>query len=379
MTLRIALVHSFYGSEQPSGENSQVEAELRVLESAGLDVRLFAARTDDRAGDRLYRMRSAFRVATGYGASPSKALASFAPDVVHVHNLFPNFGRRWLAAVEAPVVATLHNFRFACAAATLLRSGRTCTDCPDRTRLSAIRHRCYRGSLAATVPLVLGQRRRAEDDPLFARADRILCLSARQRSLLLQAGVEPDRLRDWTNFLPSNLEPPFAAPTARRGCLYAGRLTEEKGVVDLVENWSADTPLTVVGDGPLRREVERAAIGRNVAVLGPLGRREVVNLMRSSVALALPSVWPEVAPLTVIEALACGLPIILREESDLAPMLLEDGVGIAVSYASQYASAVDGITSRPGFGERCRREYERRYTEDEWRRKVLDLYRQLAS
>jgi glycosyltransferase involved in cell wall biosynthesis len=376
MVLRVALVHSFYGSRQPSGENAQVEAEHRALARAGVDVRLFAARTDDRQGDRLYRVRSALRVATGRGASPLDSLASFSPDVVHVHNLFPNFGRRWLADVQAPIVTTVHNFRFVCAAGTLFRGGRVCTDCPDGRPWSALRHRCYKASAAATAPLVIAQRGGPARDPLLARAERVLCVFPRQRRLLERAGIARDRIVAWSNFLPSRLEPRGDVRSRARGCVYAGRLTEEKGVVDLVGSWAGEVPLTVVGDGPLRPVVERAAANRNVSVVGQVPRAEVLRLVRSSAALALPSRWPEVMPLTAIEALACGVPIVAHRGSDAAETVVADGVGVAVADVSEYPDAVRRLAADPATPERCRRAYERRYTEATWTQRILGLYRQ---
>ena len=53
-------------------------------------MKLVAARTDELEGEALYRVRSAKRVATGIGRSPLASLAGFEPEIVHVHNLFPN-------------------------------------------------------------------------------------------------------------------------------------------------------------------------------------------------------------------------------------------------------------------------------------------------
>src|SRR5919205_1422355 len=115
--LRIALVHSFYGSTV-SGENAAVVAQADALRRAGHDVLLVAARTDELEGSRFYRLRAGLRVASGRGTSPLEALRAFEPDVVHVHNLFPNFSTNWLRAVDAFVVATVHNYRPMCAAGT---------------------------------------------------------------------------------------------------------------------------------------------------------------------------------------------------------------------------------------------------------------------
>src|SRR2546421_567820 len=88
---RIAVVHSFYTSQVPSGENAVVAAQVESLRNNGLDVELFATATDEVAGQRWNPARSAARVATGHGRSPGRALRDFQPDVVHVHNLFPNW------------------------------------------------------------------------------------------------------------------------------------------------------------------------------------------------------------------------------------------------------------------------------------------------
>ena len=155
--MRIAVVHSFY-SGQPSGENEAVRDQVRALRAAGHDVDLFAAHTDELAGDRLYPLRAALRVATGRGASPLSRLRAHAPDVVHVHNLFPNFGRSWVCEWDGPLIATLHNYRPLCARATLYREGAECTRCPDGERWAGLRYGCYRDSRAATLPLALAGR-----------------------------------------------------------------------------------------------------------------------------------------------------------------------------------------------------------------------------
>ena len=382
MPLRVALVHSFYSSQQPSGENLQVQAEAEALERAGVDVTLLAYRTDELEDDPLYRLRCAVRVATGWGASPLADLAALRPDVVHVHNLFPNLGRRWLSRLDLPVVLTLHNYRFVCVNGALFRDGRQCTDCPDGDRRAALRHRCYRGSLAATLPLVVGQRSGPAADAALARADRILCLSDRQRRLLSGAGIDPAKLVDWAGFLPRQLDPWdghaavgwAGASSDRSGCLYVGRLSAEKGVLDLVRSWPNHMRLTVVGDGPLRAEVRRAARGRAVAVHGAIDRGTVLDLMARSAVLVVPGVTPEVAPLSHIEALASGLPMVVRRTSELADRVSRYGVGLVVDQLGEIPLATARLATDEARRARCRAVYEAMYTERAWSARVLDLY-----
>lgn len=383
MSLRVAIVHSFYSSAQPSGENAVVEAEVDLMRDAGVDARLFAARTDDLENERFHRLRSAVKVATGRGRSPVSDLIDFAPDVVHIHNLFPNLARSWIHAVAAPIVVTLHNFRFVCAAATLFRDGHICTDCPDGARWAGVRHRCYRGSAAATLPLAISLRRGPAADPVLSAAARILCLSSRQRELLAAKGIPEDRLVDWVNFLPTHLDPwPNGSPeagVARDGCLCVGRLMPAKGVVELVSAWTSDdVQLTVVGDGPLLAQARCAAKGRNVEIRGRIPRAEAVELMTRSAALLIPGGWPEVAPLTYIEALASGLPVIARRSTDLAARIDQQGTGVVVDDVSDMGAASTDLQEAAGLSVHCREVFDSLYASDAHRQRLRAVYDDLA-
>lgn len=378
MSLRVALVHSFYSSRQPSGENATVESELELLLEAGIDALLFAARTDDLEHGVLHPLRAALRVATGHGASPAKSLAMFAPDVIHVHNTFPNFGRTWATDLGVPMVTTLHNYRFTCANGVLFRDGHMCTECPDGRRWSGLRHRCYRGSLAATLPLTIANRRGPGADPLLTHADRILCLSARQRHMLQDNGVDGARIVDWVNFLPERLDP-GPGTDVRDGCLCVARLTAEKGVVQLARAWSSITPLRIAGDGPELAAVRQAARGRNVEVLGLLPRSQVVDLMRQSLALVCPSDCPEVAPLVYVEALASGLPIVVRNTSDLADRVRLQGTGVTVNRLGEIPDALVALKRTPDLARHCRTVFDVRYSARTYRQRLLRLYEEVTA
>jgi glycosyltransferase involved in cell wall biosynthesis len=378
--MRVAVVHSFYSSRQPSGENTQVESEVEALRGAGLKVALLSALTDELDDQALYGVRCAVRVATGRGCSPLDQIASFRPDLVHVHNLFPNLGRRWVRHLDVPLVATVHNFRFTCAGGTLVRDGKSCTACPEGDRWAALRHRCYRGSLAATVPLALAQRGGPGADPVLGRADRVLCFSPRQRRFLESGGVPSERLVDWSNFLPAALDPGVRrdGPAARSGALYVGRLTREKGVVELVRSWTGREVLRIVGDGPLLADVTRLARRRNVEVLGSVDRRQVIGHMQRSAVLVMPGATPELAPLTFVEALACGLPVVVRDTADFGVHITAHGLGEVVAGVDEFPAATARVIADAEAPTRCRAYHDERHRSDTWVARTLALYADVA-
>jgi glycosyltransferase involved in cell wall biosynthesis len=103
--------------------------------------------------------------------------------------------------------------------------------------------------------------------------------------------------------------------------LFVGRLSAEKGVLQLAKAaQAAGVPLRLVGDGPLRAELEKILPPHSL--LGWMDRAGVVAQMRQARALVFPSVWLEVQPLVPIEAAAQGLPSVLSDctaSSELFP------------------------------------------------------------
>ena len=371
--LRIAVVHSFYSSRQPSGENVVVKLQVDALRRAGHEVRLICRSTDELEQSALYPLRAGLRAATGLGDSPLAEIEAFGPDVVHVHNLFPNMGRRWVQRMKMPLVATLHNYRPLCPAGTLLRDGTTCTLCPDTaTALHAVRYACFKGSRAQTLPVALGTR--FSRDPVLHRADRIVTLSDAMRSTYMQYGLPPDRLVTISNFV----HPP-RTPARHRGdhWLFVGRLTYDKGIIELLTRWPNDRRLIVVGTGP--QEDEAAALaGPNVTFLGQRPHSEVADLMASARGLVFPSLWPEGLPTVYLEALSTGLPVLAWPQSVVATLVDRDGTGMVTE-----GKLVDEIALAeqefPGLADHCRAVFDRQYSEKAWVAAINPVYRSVVN
>jgi glycosyltransferase involved in cell wall biosynthesis len=372
--VRIALVHSFYSSRQPSGENVVVRSELNALRRAGHDVELFSAHTDSVEGDLLYPIRSALRVATGYGASPLKAIRKFGPDVVHIHNLFPNFGRRWVEDIEPPVIHTVHNFRPLCANGLLFRDGMVCTECPDGKRWSGLQHACYRESRLATLPHALANRAGPAGDPLFRRADRLIMLTEQQRGIYARYGVPIQKMVVGPNFLSSELDPGPPPSLNRAGYLFVGRLSEEKGIRRLLEHWPNTEPLTIIGDGPQRSEIATLATKKaRVHVLGARSRSEILQSMQRHRSLVFPSLWLEGLPMVYLEALACGLSVIAFSPTVLADLAVSENTGVCVDWQEPWPALITQAEgSLPGTAA-CRRVFEERYSEAAFRSRTKHL------
>lgn len=254
-----------------------------------------------------------------------------------------------------------------------------------------------RGALLASrklgAPVVVGARGsdlRQPPDPwsfrlirrTLRRADRVLTVSEDLRQSCIGLGVSPQRVHtvpngcDTATFQPR----PKSATRAELGVrpdaeivLFVGRLAPVKGVRDLLEAvrlLAAQRPrleLVMLGDGPLRATgesaVEEAGLGGRVRWLGVRPVQEVARWLAVADLLCLPS-HSEGCPNVVLEAMACGRPVVASAVGGV-PELLKPECGILVPPADPrrlgeaLAEALDRPWDPAAIAARFRRGWDR--------------------
>lgn len=390
--MRILLVHNFYGSAAPSGENLAFELERDLLRRAGHEVRCYVRHSDE------LRRRGWVGTVLGAAATPfnpwSRAavlreVTAFRPEVVHAHNTFPLISPAIFPPLgrHAARVLTLHNYRLLCPAGVPARQGRPCTECLDRRSvLPSLRHGCYRGGRAATLPLALSVALARARGTWQRHLEAFVALTAFQRDLLVAAGLPAERIHVKPNFYPGR--PAVRDFAGRAGAVYVGRLSEEKGVRHLLEAWRAwgleAPPLRLVGDGPLRGALEAQAHAAGLAVrfLGQLAPAAAEAEIASARLLVLPSICFEGFPMVIREAFALGTPVAVSDAGPL-PSLVGDGREGVVFRAGDPASLLARVRAAwdaPGALAACsaaaRGAYQARYAEEENLGALLAIYRQ---
>jgi glycosyltransferase involved in cell wall biosynthesis len=330
--MKVLMVHNRY--QQRGGEDAVVDAEVCLLASRGIEVKRL-----DADNDAIEGLKAKIQIsARQFAGSPqihqriAETLTQFSPDVVHVHNWFPTISAsifRQCKAAGIPVVHTIHNYRLLCVGATLFRDGRVCEDCIGSTlRTSGIVHKCYRGSGMGSAAATLGMLAHWTAGTWRQSVDRYIALTEFSRRKLIEGGLPEEKIV---------VKPNFVDPEPEQGqgdgnyFLYAGRLTEEKGLRTLLECWRNGpelAPLWIAGDGPLRNEVQEAAAGMgNVHWLGMKTSEEVVFLMKKAKATLCPSLWYEGMPRVVIESLAAGTPVVASNIGGYPEMIVEGESG----------------------------------------------------
>ncbi|NUU20417.1 MAG: glycosyltransferase, partial [Streptomycetaceae bacterium] len=156
--------------------------------------------------------------------------------------------------------------------------------------------------------------------------------------------------------------------------LFAGRLTAEKGVLELLARWPAGEPLDIVGDGELHAEA-RAAAPAGVRFLGPLDRNELRRRLPDWRGLVFPSRCFEGAPLIHVEALAAGLPVLAFAGSSVAEAVRAHGTGTVVDWHEPLLPALHRADATfPTLRAHCRRVFAAHFTETAWLDAIRRLY-----
>ena len=245
------------------------------------------------------------------------------PDICHVHNMFPLITPSVYYACndnKVPVVQTIHNYRFFCTNGFFFRDNHICEECLNNSAYHALRYGCYRNSRIQTYSVARMIENHKKKDTWRDKINAFICPSEFVYKKFIEGGFPKDKLFIKPNFV---LEDPGLQYKDDDYFLFAGRLDYLKGVATLssVAKNLNNFKLKFIGEGP---EIFRLKENANLEILGKKTNNETLRFIKDSKAVVFPSIWYETFGLTIIEAFACGKPVIA---SNLGAMkeLIEDG------------------------------------------------------
>ena len=266
----------------------------------------------------LVRLRAAANVIYNRDAARqfAKLLDDVRPDLIHVHNTVRQLSPSVLAPAanrRIPAIMTAHDFSLVCPQGLMLKGGRhACTtpDCLGGNVLNAIRYRCVKDSLAVSGLAAFENLTHRAAGLYRRRLQAIVAPSRFLEEMLGRGGVPSRMIRYLPNGLPGD---PSAAPLPASGgqVLYLGRLAREKGLGVLLAAAARlpDISFCIAGDGP-DAGMLRADAPSNVRFAGHLLEAELAAEFARSIVVVSPSIWYENAPLSVLEAMRAGRPVV---------------------------------------------------------------------
>ena len=203
-------------------------------------------------------------------------------------------------------------------------------------------------------------------------------------SSISDAQRRPLPLLNWRGTVYHGLPEGSLAPGQGKGgyLAFLGRISPEKGVDRAIAiARRSGLPLKVAAKiDALDREyfdsIRHLFDSSLVEFVGEIDERHKAGFLGDAAALLFPVEWPEPFGLVMIEAMACGTPV-LAFRSGAVPEVVEDGVtGRVVDDVEQAAQAIDDVLALDR--RRCRITFERRFSASRMADDYLDLYRQLS-
>lgn len=183
----------------------------------------------------------------------------------------------------------------------------------------------------------------------FNKAQRIFCVSQNLANLLQNAGVCRDRLVVNYNGVDQKIFfPQVRVPGSK--LVFVGSIIATKGVNELLDAFSyvyqgnSSLQLDIIGTGPLTPSLQQKVIDlglkERVNLLGSLNVNDVASYIRNADLLVLPS-HREGVPNVVLEAFACGVPVVATDVGGIPEILTKDtGVLVPAKSVDQLSAAI---------------------------------------
>ena len=251
------------------------------------------------------------------------------PNLAHLHNIYHQLSPSILGAIKRkkiPIVMTLHDYKLTCPVYTLMRDGKICEECKGGKYYKVVQNHCTKGSRAKSVVNMIEMYLHHTVFRVYNQVDVFISPSRFLKHQIEAMGF-PGNIVHLPNFINAAGYEPQYEPQ-ENSLVYFGRLSEEKGVATLVEAVKGlNIPLKIIGDGP-QKELLVAKCAQekidNVKFLGYKTGKELLEEIRRSAVVVIPSEWYENYPRSVIESFALGKPVIGANIGGI-PELVNDG------------------------------------------------------
>jgi glycosyltransferase involved in cell wall biosynthesis len=334
--MKVLLIHNYYRFR--GGEDRYVGILADLLEKEGHRVTGFFSDSRDIESFnlfqklliplRLIRSRSVDR-------KLEEAIDKEQPDLAIVHNLFPLFSLSLLKVLKRkriPVLKRLENYKFLCLNGLFLRNNfRVCEVCKQGNFFPGIFHRCYQRSFFKSLGIALSEFLHRRRRTVVRYSDQFLATSGFVKSKFVEAGFPNEKISVFPNFI--DFEPLESTVPPENYAVYVGRLSREKGLVTLLSAFEKlrDLPLKIVGDGPLKNELERIVHRdklNHVTFTGFIDGAEKREILAKALFLVFPSQCYESFGYSIIESYACGVPVVASDIGGAMELVDEGNTGV---------------------------------------------------
>lgn len=306
------------------------------------------------------------------------------PDVVHVHNIYPQLSPSILDACReegVPVVMSVQDYKLTCPTAQHLRDGVPCEKCLGGHEQWCAIHNC-RGNRPMSVAYAIRNAAARVTRKIHDGVDAYLCCSQFVANQIIRGGYPAERVHVLPNFADLPDAPAKTSPGDY--VAYIGRISPEKGVDVLIAAARLNgLPTKIVGDTSAMPKLQ-VDVPANVEFLGAMKRDQIPDFLKSARMLVVPSIWYEAFGIVCAEAMAYRLPVIASNMGGLPEVVDHDRTGLTVppNDPAMLATAMTRLWGDPtlalAFGEAGRAKALREYVPAVYYKRLARFYRSVT-
>lgn len=319
----------------------------------------------------------------------ARLLYDFKPDLVHLHIFQHQLSASILPEIKKhgiPIVYTAHDLKSVCPNYKMLSYGKVCERCKSFRYYNCTINKCVKDSyIKSTINSVEMYFHLFRG--YYDLIDHIITPSDFYKQKLVEWRFPETMVSHIPNFVDENV----FAPNYRHGSyfLYFGRLSEEKGILTLVDamRFVKNGTCIIAGSGPSLNKINNR-IGmhglNNVKLVGFKSGNDLKKLIGNSMFVVLPSEWYENGPISLLEAFASGKPVIGSNMGGIPENITDsvDGLIFEAGNTKNLAEKINYLISEPDrlscMGKAARAKIKRKYQKRKHMEKLEDIYKRLV-
>ena len=275
------------------------------------------------------------------------------PDIAHVnliyHQLTPSI-LHTLKKFNIPIVFTSHDYKVICPNYKLYNNG-LCDKCINESYINCFKGKCHKNSLVFSLLLTI-EAYFHKYIKSYDLVDSIICPSQFMKNRLIQSGISEEKLIHIPNFINPKYyleSKKYRKIDKSRDLLYYGRLSDEKGLLNLMKALklvNKEIKVKIIGTGPQEEELKifiKENNISNVEFLGFKSGHELYDEISKAYCTIIPAIWHEVFGLTIIESFAFGTPVIGANLGGISELITNEKTGFIFDNVEELANCINRL------------------------------------
>ncbi len=316
-----------------------------------------------------------------------KVLDEFKPDIVHLNN----FQRQLSASIikpikdrKIPIIYTAHDIQAICPAILMLdKNNEICEKCMKGKYINCIKNKCIKNSSLKSILGAIEARYYRIKKIYKKQIDCIIVPSNFVKGKLIQDGIDENKIKVIHNFI--DLDEYDLDINDKGYALYFGRLSKEKGVLNLLEAFKniKDKKLYIAGTGPEEENIKNIIKNnklKNIKLLGYLTQKEIKEYISNASFVIVPSICYENCPYSVLESQAIGKAVVGAKIAGIQELIKDKQDGVLYEYnninelTEKINNLFENSKLRIEMGKKAKEKAKKEYSKDFYYEQLIDIY-----